>query len=107
MTGPQSKSIVLETIKQSEDADGIVLRLFESLGGRASGKLSVYVPLLLYKNLAEPRIGWTLADAEWVNILEDSFGTEEGQTSWRKTTDGIEVDLKFRCFEIKTLKLRY
>lgn len=50
LTGPLSRGIVLETIKRGEDDDfssanagekTIIMRLYEGLGGRARGRLSL------------------------------------------------------------------
>ena len=43
ISGEGSKGIISETIKRSEEGKGIVLRLYESLGGRAWGKVDMWV----------------------------------------------------------------
>jgi alpha-mannosidase len=43
INGPQSRSIVLETIKTAEESNAVVLRLYEALGGRGKGTLNMYV----------------------------------------------------------------
>lgn len=47
VTGHQAQGIVLETIKRSEDGTGVVLRLYESLGGRAKGTIKMSVGNLM------------------------------------------------------------
>lgn len=43
----------------------------------------------------------------WTNILEHPAEGDESSVSWRKGDEGgkIGIDLRFRPFEIKTLKL--
>ena len=48
--------------------------------------------------------GLGVKDCSWINILEDPL-EEDGEVSYRKEGDGVVVDLDFRCFEIKTLKV--
>ena len=70
-------SVVVETVKQGEDG-GIVLRLYEAMG--ASDEITVTAS---GKKVVE------------CNILEDE----------RTSLDSNEVKLKFKPFEIKTIKL--
>ncbi|ORX36276.1 glycosyl hydrolases family 38 N-terminal domain-domain-containing protein [Kockovaella imperatae] len=86
--GQESKSIVLDTVKRSEDGDGVVLRLFESLGCRAKGVLSIS--------------GIRARRAKWVNILEEPI--EDVLSNLSRDRD-VKISLDFRCFEIKTLLL--
>jgi len=43
--------------------------------------------------------------AEWVNILEHALDGKESTVGWDRDTGRISVELDFRAFEIKTLKL--
>lgn len=78
----QANHVVLDTVKPSEDGGGIILRLYESAGGRE-----------------RVTIGWPqpVRKAFVSNALEDEL--EE-----LALTDGA-IELAFRPFEIKTVKL--
>lgn len=91
VVGERADSIILEAIKRGEDdeergAKTLVLRLFESQGGRARGTLEL--------------TGLRVAKLQWVNILEEPLGPEVVATSDAGST---RVQLDFRAFEIKTL----
>ncbi|MCB0130054.1 MAG: alpha-mannosidase, partial [Caldilineaceae bacterium] len=76
-------NIVIETVKQAEDGDGLIVRLYECQ--RMRGTITVTA-------------GFPLTGAERVNLMEE-----------RKTTlavDGNQVRLEVRPFEIVTLRLR-
>ena len=76
-------NIVIETVKQAEDGDGLIVRLYECQ--RMRGTITVTA-------------GFPLTDAERVNLMEE-----------RKTTlavDGNQVRLEVCPFEIVTLRLR-
>ncbi|MCL6456386.1 MAG: alpha-mannosidase [Gorillibacterium sp.] len=80
-----SQHVVLETVKLAEDGEGIILRLYESAGGRESVSL-----------------GWSeqpLAHVYLSNALE--LQQEE-----IPVVDGI-IHLTFRPYEIKTIKLTF
>ncbi|MBB6730572.1 alpha-mannosidase [Cohnella zeiphila] len=74
--------IVLDTVKPAEDGSGIVLRFYESAGGRGTAEF-----------------GWPhpYGRAVLSNALED-----EGEELAR---DGERIQLKFAPYEIKTIKL--
>ena len=76
-------TVVVETVKLAEDGGDLVVRLYESAGGAARVRLSVAAPI---KSAAE------------CNMLE---------TPRRKLriTGDSEILLKFRAFEIKTVRL--
>jgi len=76
-------SVVVETVKQAEDGDGIVVRLFESRRRRGEVRFTA---------------GIALASVEQTNLLED-VGTPIA-------TDGRHFSLTLRPFEIATLRLR-
>ncbi|OBR66560.1 hypothetical protein A7K91_03730 [Paenibacillus oryzae] len=82
------KQVVLDTVKPAEDGSGIVLRLYESGGGRAETVIALSSHLLA----GEDRFA-----ASQVNVLEDwqSDLPMEGQT----------LRLSFKPFEIKSIKL--
>ena len=77
-------AVVVETVKVAEDGGDLVVRLYESAGGAARVRLRFAAPI---KNAAE------------CDMLE---------TPRRKlrVTGDSEILLKFRAFEIKTLRLR-
>ncbi|MFP4977588.1 alpha-mannosidase [Paenibacillus sp. CN-4] len=76
--------VVLDTVKPAEDGEGIVLRLYESSGGRET-----------------IRLNWPQADAgAWVsNALEETLEpiARDEQGGW---------SLTFAPFEIKTIRIR-
>lgn len=83
--GLDSEHTVLDTVKQAEDGSGVVLRFYESTGGREQIKL------------------WWPDDmrnvrAYLTNLLEDE--AEELAVS-----DGA-IELSFKPYEIKTIKLK-
>ncbi|WVF71778.1 hypothetical protein IAT40_006586 [Kwoniella sp. CBS 6097] len=94
VSGDHSDSIIVDAIKRGEDDSDarktVVVRLFESQGGRASGKLKI--------------TGVQPQSVQWVNILEEIM-EDEPEVQWRKSGDGLEADITFRGFELKTLQL--
>nr|XP_019045160.1 hypothetical protein I302_05547 [Kwoniella bestiolae CBS 10118]OCF24090.1 hypothetical protein I302_05547 [Kwoniella bestiolae CBS 10118] len=96
-----SDGVVLETIKRGEDDSAnsdssvikhktIILRLYESLGGRSKTTLKI-------TGLSKP------SSLKWLNILEEAEMFEDQPVKWRMTDGVVEIDMDFRCFEIKTL----
>jgi alpha-mannosidase len=75
-------ALVLDTIKRSEDGKGVILRFYESLGGRGIAKLRVPFP---FKRVTS------------CNVLEDE--AEVVQTS------GDEIIVPYSPFQIVSLKL--
>lgn len=97
-------NVTLETIKRGEDdsfeADGqrtVILRLFESYGGAAKVKLGVK--------------GLKIVKAQLVNILEEHIEDvkvhdKSGMTGDKGGDDDeVSINLNFRGYEIKTVKL--
>lgn len=77
--------VVVECVKLADDQSGdVVVRLYESRGGRASGRLSA---------------GFPLAAAQVTDLLERSVG--DGAL---EAADGA-IDLTLRAFQILTLRL--
>ncbi len=79
-----TSGISAETVKQSEDGNGTVIRFFEAEGAAQLCDLSLYRDV---------------ESVELVSMLEDEI--EELEAS------GNTVSLKFHPFEIKTLKIRF
>lgn len=78
--------VVVESVKLADDRSGdVVVRLYEACGGAVAARLSA---------------GFPLAAAFDCDLLE-----EPGQGSGRSSADG-SVDLRFRPFQIRTLRLR-
>lgn len=75
--------IVIETIKRAENGDGIIVRMYESAGGLATGNITCHIPH---------------SQVQEVNLMEESMDKaciiEEGK-----------IKLTFQPFEIKTLHL--
>ena len=75
--------VTIESVKLADDASGdVVVRVYESLGGRAQGTL---------------RTGFPLAGAQLTDLLERPLTTAD--------TDGDSVSVTLRPFEIQTLRL--
>jgi alpha-mannosidase len=78
-----SPQIIIETVKLAEDGNDIILRLYEASGGSCSTTLRSIIPI---------------GSVEETNMLERNP---------KPVSSGIHtVDLSFRAFEIKTLRLR-
>ncbi|MFD7997911.1 alpha-mannosidase [Streptomyces mirabilis] len=77
------EGVTIEAVKLADDASGdVVVRLYESRGGRATGTL---------------RTGFPLAGAQVTDLLERPLTTED--------TDGNAVAVALRPFEVRTLRL--
>jgi len=79
-----SANVVIETVKQQMDGDGIVLRVYECFGRRVSG--------------VRVRLGYKPEQAEIVNLLEQPI--EKAQLA------GHELVFDMKPYEIKTFLLR-
>ena len=77
-------NVIIETVKQQMDGDGIVLRVYECFGRRVSG--------------VRVRLGYAPEQAEEANLLEQPIG--EAQLS------GRELVFDMKPYEIKTFLLR-
>jgi alpha-mannosidase len=80
---PEHPHVMVEAVKKAEDDDRIVIRLYESAGACAEGKIRFGLPVLA---------------AEETNLLEEEpvpLEVKEGA-----------VALSFRPFEIKTVRIR-
>ncbi|WWC88253.1 uncharacterized protein L201_003160 [Kwoniella dendrophila CBS 6074] len=90
--------IILETIKRGEDDfiddsrsnKSIILRLYDSLGGRSRTVLKI-------DGLTKPK------SIKWLNILEEPEMFQDQPVDWIMDDGVIIVKMDFRCFEIKTL----
>jgi alpha-mannosidase len=76
-------NVVIETVKQAEDGNGIVVRLYETQRRRGVVTLSA---------------SFDLAEAERVNLLEE--------TKEALTVDGNQVTFAIRPYQIVTLRLK-
>ncbi|WRT66773.1 uncharacterized protein IL334_003736 [Kwoniella shivajii] len=88
--------IILETIKRGEDdftsgkkGKSVILRLYDSLGGRTSATLRI--------NGIKPR------SLKWLNVLEEPEMFQHQKVNWKAQDGYVEIQMSFRCFEIKTL----
>ena len=78
-------AIVVEAVKLAEDRSGdVVVRLYESLGGRAQGELTA---------------GFVVSDVSFTDLLERSIDNHRSTV----TATGAELDL--RPFELVTIRL--
>jgi len=78
-----AEEVILETVKQAEDGDGVVLRLYESSGAAVKARVSLSLPV---------------ASAEETDLME-----ENGRRI--AVRDGA-FGLSFGPFEIKTVKVK-
>jgi alpha-mannosidase len=78
-----SPDVVVETVKQAEDGDGLIVRVYEATGASVQAHL---------------RPGFLVSRAEEADLLERAERTLD-------VTDAA-IALAFRPFEIKTLRLR-
>lgn len=89
-------NVILETIKRGDD-DGkksetsIILRVYEILGGHAKVRLRI-----------SSNGAWRVRKASLTNLLEDVL---EELHIHKLLTDSEELELQFRGFEVKTVKL--
>jgi alpha-mannosidase len=81
-----SPAVVVETVKPAEDGNGTIVRLYECYGSHAAVTL---------KFAEVPK------DLETVNLLEQPCDDDIGLA-----TDGNEVSLRVRPFQIVTLRVR-
>ncbi len=80
-----SPALILDTVKKAEDSDDVIVRLYEARGSHGEAQLSSPLPI---------------QSAARCNLLEDE--EPDGETEWK----GGSLSLKFRPFQIITLKLR-
>ncbi|KAJ3175511.1 Alpha-mannosidase 2C1 [Geranomyces variabilis] len=77
-------NLVLDTVKVAEDGDALVLRLYESCGGRGAAKLSIH-----------PKLG--IDSAHFCNVLEDVQSAAD-------ITGGV-LTIPFTPFKIISIKV--
>lgn len=77
-------NIVIETVKESEDGDSVVIRMYETLNKRCNATISLGLP---FKSV------------HTCNLMED--------TDKELVISGDTLSLEFRPFEIKTLKMQF
>jgi alpha-mannosidase len=82
LTSERVSSVIIESVKQAEDDDGIIVRLYESAGR------SVKVTL---------RLGFLVSTAHEVNLMEEN--------PTPLAINENEIPLQFAPLEIKTVKL--
>jgi alpha-mannosidase len=76
------ENVIVEGVKKAEDSTDIIMRLYEAHGIESETRVSLGVPV---------------KKAELVNLLEEKVDT--------LSVDGNAVKLRFRPFEIKSLRL--
>jgi alpha-mannosidase len=79
-------NVVLETIKQAEDGDGIILRIYECENALTKAHVSL-------------GLGSKVTSIEECNLIEEKIG------SVPKTENGFDISIK--PYEIKTYRIRY
>ncbi|MGW3957708.1 alpha-mannosidase [Streptomyces sp. NPDC004752] len=79
----EGEGVTVEAVKLADDGSGeVIVRIYESRGGRAAGRL---------------RTGFPLAGAQLTDLLERPLGAAG--------TDGDAVPVTLRPFEVQTLRL--
>ncbi|MBV7328441.1 hypothetical protein KFU94_09315 [Chloroflexi bacterium TSY] len=78
-----SPQVIVETVKQAEDDDGLIVRLYENERTSPTVELST---------------GFPIAQAYQCNLLEEEEGTVE--------TEGNRVSLKVNPYQIMTVRLK-
>ena len=82
-------SVILDTVKPAEDGSSdLVLRLYDSL--KSAGPVEVEIDLPVKK-------------AELTDMLEDPLE----ELALEETGNGVKLNLTFRAFEIKTVRLSF
>ena len=76
-------NVLIETVKPAEDGDGIVLRLYESCGGRAKTDLC---------------FGFPVAEVEVCDLLENAMK--------KAVITQNQIALELTPFEIATIKIK-
>jgi alpha-mannosidase len=83
----EGRKVIVESVKLADDRSGdVVVRLYESLGGRASGTVL--------------RTGFGIGRARVVDLLEREVGEELGVEA-----DGCSVRVGLRPFQVLTVRL--
>ncbi len=82
---PSQSGVVIDTIKPAEDGDGLILRIYESRGGRTSFTMKLHP---------------SIVSIEQVNLLE----RQARSVAFDARSHSLELSL--RAFEIRTLRLR-
>jgi len=83
-----NRAVVTEAVKLADDQSGdVVVRLYESRGGRASARLTADFPV-------------------GTATVTDLLGRPMPDAGPLPVTEGGAVELAFRPFEIRTLRLR-
>ncbi|CAM4042440.1 alpha-mannosidase [Saccharibacillus endophyticus] len=75
--------VILDTVKPAEDGSGVIVRLYESAGGRETVKLGWKTPIS--------------------RVVSSGALEEDGEAL--ELIDGSSVSLSFKPYEIKTIKL--
>lgn len=76
-------NVMIEAVKKAEDSDDLIIRLYETSGGKTLSNLKVNLP---YKQL------------EWVNLMEETIEPASVNANG-------EIPVNLTAFEIKTLKI--
>lgn len=106
------QSLILDVIKRAEDdpdivpsnsaipfpqitssrSKSVILRIYESLGGKARGTI---------------KIRWPIKKAYLCNILEDDLEEIDVKVDMEKEKEISSVDIELRGFEVQTLRLEF
>ncbi|HQD38937.1 MAG: alpha-mannosidase [Firmicutes bacterium] len=80
----EPENIIVETIKQAEDSDALIVRLYESAGARGQGTLNFI---------------HDIASAKEVNLLEEPIGEAE--------FSGSELKFSYAPYQVKTFAVTF
>ncbi len=79
-------NVIVEAVKQAEDSEDVIVRLYESAGQRTRAALHLALPL---------------AEVTETDLMEAPLASQDGVT-----LDGDTIRLDLRPFDIRTLRLR-
>lgn len=81
-------NIIMEVLKPAEDgSDDYIIRMYESVRNKTQTTLTLSLPC---------------SEAYECNMLEENLNAVD----FNKTADGVQIQLTFRPFEIKTLRIK-
>ncbi len=89
-------NLVVETVKQAEDGDATIIRLYEAYGQRGTARLTVACPI---------------QQASEVNLLEEEMTEEHeernGLPALSLAADGHSLVFRYTPYEIKTFRVAF
>jgi len=105
-----TESVILDVVKRGEDDEKtdrstVILRMFESLGGRTTGQMTMWDTIPIAVSYIADAISTGAIKPKslaWVNLLEEPM-CDEKKPIWKQEGDTATLELAFGGFEIRTL----